>query len=770
MKKIKKLLASTLVAVMFLSVTPIGSLFLQSFSDGLTLSASAEECSGFCGDNKYIDPNDSNVSWTFDDETGKLEISGNGKMYNYPLSKYAAWSDYDTQIKEVVINEGVENIGDRAFGYEGAWSCENLTKIIIPESITHIGEGAFENCSSLQEIVIPDSVTHIGKNAFKNCTDLTKIIIPESIISIGENAFANTAFYNDPSNWENGVLYLDKYLIEADNSFGGTYNVKNGTKVIADSAFYEVDSSLFSVTIPGTVSHIGDSAFYGSSLKSIKILEGTKSIGSHAFKYTSELNTVVFPDSIEYVGVETFYGSEYVEDDLKWTEDSLYIGKCLMDVRGTIGNEYKVKGGTKVIAGSAFLNDAIADTSGLKRFVMTDSVITIGEEAFGSIPGEPVGEFSGGCCEALEEIVFSKNLKTIGAYAFVWCSNIKELIIPDSVVSIGDNAFRGCSSAEKLVIGSNLKTIGDRAFYECSSIKEAVLPESVEEIGSDLFAHCNELENVDIECEITVITDGMFFGCENLKHIDIPKTIAAIGNQAFRYCTAGLTLATTDKLNYIDWFAFNDSQNIVVFGDKGSYTESFCLTRKIRFVAYEDIVAIAVKSPPINEQYVGKPVDTSGLVFTATLNDASTVDFNAGYTVTPATLTKAGEQIVTIEFAGKTTSFTVNAIEIQTVKGKVNSVSVDDVSMNYMNVTTLNTLINADGDIKYTVEYLTSNPLVATVDSNGNVKATGTGNATITCTATDEYGNTVSDTCNVKVSYAWWQWIIVIVLFGWIWY
>ena len=96
--------------------------------------------------------------------------------------------------------------------------------------------------------------------------------------------------------------------------------------------------------------------------------------------------------------------------------------------------------------------------------------------------------------------------------------------------------------------------------------------------------------------------------------------------------------------------------------------------------------------------------------------------------------------------------------------------SVDDVSMNYMNVTTLNTLINADGDIKYTVEYLTSNPLVATVDSYGNVKATGTGNATITCTATDEYGNTVSDTCNVKVSYAWWQWIIVIVLFGWIWY
>ena len=102
--------------------------------------------------------------------------------------------------------------------------------------------------------------------------------------------------------------------------------------------------------------------------------------------------------------------------------------------------------------------------------------------------------------------------------------------------------------------------------------------------------------------------------------------------------------------------------------------------------------------------------------------------------------------------------------------GKVNSVSIGDISMNYKASAKIERNVNADAGVKYTVKYSSSNPSVATVDSNGNVKATGTGNATITCTVTDEYGNTVSDTCNVKVSYAWWQWIIVIVLFGWIWY
>ena len=102
----------------------------------------------------------------------------------------------------------------------------------------------------------------------------------------------------------------------------------------------------------------------------------------------------------------------------------------------------------------------------------------------------------------------------------------------------------------------------------------------------------------------------------------------------------------------------------------------------------------------------------------------------------------------------------------------VKSVSIDDISLNYKKSTTLKPTIKADDGAKYKVEYSTSNAKVATVDQNGKVTATkrGSGTATITCTVTDSNGNVVKDTCKVNVSLTWWQWIITIVLFGWIWY
>lgn len=112
---------------------------------------------------------------------------------------------------------------------------------------------------------------------------------------------------------------------------------------------------------------------------------------------------------------------------------------------------------------------------------------------------------------------------------------------------------------------------------------------------------------------------------------------------------------------------------------------------------------------------------------------------------------------------------TAKFIEVS-VSGKVHSVSVDDFSMSYKSTLTISPEIDVDLDVGYKVTYSSSDPSVAYVDDDGYVIALSTGDATITCTVSDEFGNTVTDTCNVEVKYSWWQWIIVIVLFGWIWY
>lgn len=196
---------------------------------------------------------------------------------SFPLAVYAL-NESDVLIYEN-DGEGIKIIG-----------CDDSVSgsLEIPSEIeglpvTEIGESAFEECESLTEIIIPDTVKVIGEYAFCGCISLSSVIIGGGVTSIGQGAFWGTGLYFD--DWDGGVLYIGDYLIEADFTLAGEYEIKDGTVLIADWAFAFTD--IADVIIPASVKSIGAYAFIGCETFSlVRVPDTVSSIGEFALGYT----------------------------------------------------------------------------------------------------------------------------------------------------------------------------------------------------------------------------------------------------------------------------------------------------------------------------------------------------------------------------------------------------------------------------------------------------------------------------------------------------
>ncbi len=511
-RMLKRVLATLLTVVMLLTVAPLsGFTGLELDFDwfDFNIKASAATYSGTCGDN---------LTWTFNESTGELSITGTGAMYDYD-GYDCPWGAYIDDIKSVVIGNSVTTIGDYAF-----MNCYRLISVIIPNGVTTIGRGAFDMCYSLTSVTIPDSVTTIGNYAFYGCESLTSVTIPDSVTTIGDYAFSEIPLGSEYY-LEKGS-YAETYLCDVFSNIDHfvyyySYNA-NEEKIISVDVTSKLSFEINKETYTMTINCVGNMmSFFGTTapwdqyrpyIKHVIVNDGCTSIGDSLFYRNTHLLSVEVPDSVTKIDMYAF-------------------GECYRLRSITIGT------GVTVIEEGAF--------SGIDRYGNKVDVYYTGDIAgwcsinFVDTYSSPLylgGDFyiQGKLVEG--DLVVPDNVTEIGSYTFYNCDRLTSIVIPDNVTVMGYGAFMDCDGIESVIIGNGVIEIYASTFSNCDRLKNVIIGNGVSCILNNAFSRCKELESVTLGDGVTEIGASAFIDCSNLRSVNLPYGVQSIGNFAFLGC------------------------------------------------------------------------------------------------------------------------------------------------------------------------------------------------------------------------------------------
>ena len=450
-----------------------------------------------------------------------LTISGTGDMYNY-----GSWENESpwSEYRDMIQKVMIAE-GVTSVGSYAFYSCSNVTNVSLPETLQKIQEGAFMYCGC-QTIQIPAAVSYIAPNAFfsfEHTVDLEIHKNNQNYSTYGAGVLCNK---------EKTILYS---VFKHSNSY---FRIPNGIVTIAANALQE--EAISCLIIPASVQTIEDQAIAdGMNYDGFIMFEGdAPSFGENAFA--------------EGYGYSAFDGIAYYPgDNATWTEDILqdyggapqWVPFSNVLANGTCGTDLEWtlrSNGTLTITGSGPMDNFGSDYE-------TDTYID-----------QPWEDY----CKLIQNVILPDGLTRIGNQAFEECTALQTIQIPDSVTHIGDNAFFGCTALQEIVIPGSVTHIGDHAFEKCESLVEIELPISVQNLGYGVFLDCESLVRAKLPDGITTIPGTLFGRCRSLTEVNIPSSVTRIESAAFSNCNSLERIELPEGITFIGYWAFQHCYNL----------------------------------------------------------------------------------------------------------------------------------------------------------------------------------------------------------------
>jgi hypothetical protein len=365
-----------------------------------------------------------------------------------------------------------------------------------------------------------------------------------------------------------------------------------GITAIGDSTFVYTEIGIISITIPASVTSIGERVFIPDSILTTITVDDRNSVYSSSdgilfdknkttlVRYPSgkKENTYTIPDTVTSIGSGSFYGCDNLTA-ITIPLGVIFIGSepfsgCVGLVAINVDERNSAYSSSDGVLFDKNKTTLVRYPSGKREntYTIPDTVTSIESGSFygcrsftsiiipGSVTAMGSSAFYG--CRNLTSIIIPDSVTAIGSSAFYGCQNLKSITLPPNITAIKSHTFSHCRSLASITMPLNITTIGERAFFLCENIINIAIPSSVVFIENYAFFGCKNLASITIPLNITVIEDYVFSWCESITSVIIPGGVTSIGEGAFLGCTSLSSVTMPDTVTVIRKFTFSDCKTL----------------------------------------------------------------------------------------------------------------------------------------------------------------------------------------------------------------